>query len=97
MPWHAPVCLMGHPCKFERPTPFSEGRRATIKAHPATPHHSRPYGKNEDPIRICLIIGYSGFSIIVVWVANLMFSLYRRGCFAASSKNKNALVSQSGS
>jgi hypothetical protein len=22
-----------------------EGRRATIKAHPATPHHSRPYEK----------------------------------------------------
>ncbi len=22
-----------------------EGRRATIKAHPATPHHPRPYGE----------------------------------------------------
>jgi hypothetical protein len=29
------TCLDGHP--------FG-GRRATIKAHPATPHHPRPYG-----------------------------------------------------
>src|SRR6266567_6405372 len=67
--------LMWHPCKFEGLTPF-KGRRATIKAHPATPHHSRPYRKNEELIRICLIIGYLGFSIIVVWVAALMCSLY---------------------
>ena len=26
-------------------TPF-KGQRATIKAHPATPHHSRPYGRD---------------------------------------------------
>src|SRR6266566_465683 len=50
-------------------------------------------------------LGYSGFSIIVVWVVDLMFSLYRRGCFAASSragcpcsascsKNKNTLASR---
>src|SRR6266446_745272 len=28
------------------------GRRATIKAHPATPHHPRPYGKGISPTRM---------------------------------------------
>ena len=28
------------------------GRRATIKAHPATPHHPRPYGKGTFPARM---------------------------------------------
>ena len=28
------------------------GQRATIKAHPATPHHPRPYGKGISPERM---------------------------------------------
>jgi len=29
--------------------PTCEGRRATIKAHPAAPHHPRPYGSEGVP------------------------------------------------
>ena len=29
-----------------------QGRRPTIKAHPATPHHTRPYGNGISPGRM---------------------------------------------
>jgi hypothetical protein len=64
----------------------SPAPRATIKAHPAAPRPARPYGRNDEPIRIWVFIGYSGFSTIVVWVFVLMYSLYRKGVLYRKKK-----------
>jgi hypothetical protein len=37
---------------YKKNVPVRGGRRATIKAHPATPHHPRPYGKGISPGRM---------------------------------------------
>ena len=52
------VCETSMPGELASPQPSprsgegAEGRRATIKAHPATPHHLRPYGRDISPGRM---------------------------------------------
>jgi len=53
------------------------GRRATIKAHPATPHNPRPYGRGgEASFKVALQIA-SSYGIVVFTIIGRLPALSR--------------------